>query len=547
MKVLFYYIKKLKWWYILLIVTYFGEAWLGALLPRILGHFIDSLDTRNSYLEGRISPTQWVLLYISIFSAKKLLEIIAGFVATLIGIKVVKDLRERLFRKIFFLPLQKVLQIPLGDKVQRIMSDVESITSVMVSPFINFLSRVLSMGWALYFVFKIYPPAGWILIGVAVPTSIVSWKASRFIYNISAQIVKDTAVMRSYLFSRFSAIIPLHLFALISEEISIWKEKVRRWQKLVLRRSFMQGGTFLVLQILAGLSTGAILFLSARGIHRSLLTIGDTVTLFQYAQQVISPLLQLNLHALQISVALASIRRVDEILQQDEERKWRYHILPNKAAEQEIHLNGAISFQNVSFSYSEDVKVFVDFSLEIHAGEHIAIYAPSGRGKSTWLLLLLGIYSPSKGAILLDGINVKDLPPSFRKQIGVLWQEDFLIQGSIKRNLCLFRDCSDSNLWEVLQEVGLKEKVMQLPYGLESLIGEQGEIFSKGERRRLEIARLLLQETPIVVLDEPTSNLDLALSRKVLSSIKRHFQGKTVIYLTHDLVVQDFVDRYVIL
>ncbi len=537
---LLHYIKRLKWWYVLLISLYFGEAWLGALLPRIFGRLIDNL---GEYLEGG-NTIHWILLYVGVFFVKKILEIMAGLVAAWIGIKVVKDLRERLFQKILFLPLNRVLQIPVGDRVQRTMSDVESITSIMVSPFINFLSRILSMGWALYFVFKIYPLAGWVLIGVAVPTSIVSWKASRFIYNLSSIIVKSMAAMRSYLFSRFSAIIPLHLFALISEEISVWEEKVNRWEKLALRRSFVQGGAFLIMQALAGLSTGAILFLSAKGIRNSLLTVGDTVTLFQYAQQVLSPLLQLNLHALQISVALASIRRVDEILGEKEER---WHHGSYKATGREIRLRGTISFQNVSFSYPGNARVFTELSLEIRAGEHVAIYAPSGRGKSTWLLLLLGIYTPSKGAVLLDGVNIKNLSVWFRKQIGILWQEDFLIQGSVRRNLCLFRHCSDGDLWEVLQEVGLREKVMRLPNGLDSLVGEQGETFSKGERRRLEIARLLLQETPIVVLDEPTSNLDLMLSRKVLSSIKKRFQGKTVVYLTHDLVVQDFVDRYIVL
>lgn len=196
-----------------------------------------------------------------------------------------------------------------------------------------------------------------------------------------------------------------------------------------------------------------------------------------------------------------------------------------------------VDIKNVDFRYSKDSKLILDdISLKVKQGEKVAILGRSGSGKSTLASLIRGDLTPTKGTITLNGIPTDEFGDQIAKYMGVMHQSPYLFNTTILNNIRLGNEeASEEEVWKVLKRVGLQKKVNELPNGLETKIGEAGLIFSGGERHRLMLARILLQDTPIVILDEPTVGLDPLTEQQVIDTFLHELKGKTLIWITHHL------------
>ncbi|VTS96465.1 competence factor transporting ATP-binding/permease protein [Streptococcus dysgalactiae subsp. equisimilis] len=205
--------------------------------------------------------------------------------------------------------------------------------------------------------------------------------------------------------------------------------------------------------------------------------------------------------------------------------------------------------ENLTFRYgSEEKKVLDHFSLDIKTGEKLAILGRSGSGKSTLATLLRGDLLAEEGQILLGGVSVTQLGDQVAEYIGVIQQAPYLFNTTLLNNLRLGNeDASLSQVWEVLDRVGLRKMVEQLPDGLNTMVDEAGLRFSGGERHRLALARILLQESPIVILDEPTVGLDSITEKNLLATFMEALEGKTLIWITHHLKGIEHADRVIFL
>ncbi|ATX38905.1 Iron import ATP-binding/permease protein IrtB [Streptococcus iniae] len=206
-----------------------------------------------------------------------------------------------------------------------------------------------------------------------------------------------------------------------------------------------------------------------------------------------------------------------------------------------------LQIQNLSFSYGNGQgNVLEGLDLEIKQGQKLAILGRSGSGKSTFASLLRGDLTPSQGHILLGGYPVSELKEHISDYISVIQQAPYLFNTSILNNLRLAnQEASVSEVWKILDKVGLKEMVERLPEGLETMVDEAGLRFSGGERHRLALARILLQDTPIVLLDEPTVGLDPITEMKLLKTFMQALEGKTLIWITHHLKGIEACDRVI--
>lgn len=224
---------------------------------------------------------------------------------------------------------------------------------------------------------------------------------------------------------------------------------------------------------------------------------------------------------------------------------------PKESETQALSPRGPLDFhiENLTFRYgSEEKKVLDQFSLDIKAGEKLAILGRSGSGKSTLATLLRGDLLAEEGQVLLGGVPVNQVGDQIADYIGVIQQAPYLFNTSLLNNLRLGNEeASLSQVWEVLDRVGLRKMVENLPDGLNTMVDEAGLRFSGGERHRLALARILLQETPIVLLDEPTVGLDPITEKNLLATFMEALEGKTLIWITHHLKGIEHVDRVIFL
>lgn len=212
------------------------------------------------------------------------------------------------------------------------------------------------------------------------------------------------------------------------------------------------------------------------------------------------------------------------------------------------HLRGDICYQNVSFGYSAQNKIFTDLNLQIRAGETVAFVGPSGAGKTTLCSLLPRFYELNDGIITIDGINIRDMTQqSLRNNIGIVQQDVFLFGGSIRENIAYGKlDASDDEIMAAAQLARLDELINNLPDGLDTVVGERGVKLSGGQKQRLSIARIFLKNPPILILDEATSALDTATEQAIQLALTELSQGRTTLVIAHRLATIQNADRIIV-
>lgn len=212
------------------------------------------------------------------------------------------------------------------------------------------------------------------------------------------------------------------------------------------------------------------------------------------------------------------------------------------------HLRGDICYQDVSFGYSPQSKIFTHLNLQIRAGETVAFVGPSGAGKTTLCSLLPRFYEVDGGAITIDGINIRDMTQqSLRNNIGIVQQDVFLFGGSIRENIAYGKlDASDDEIMAAARQARLDELIESLPDGLDTVVGERGVKLSGGQKQRLSIARIFLKNPPILILDEATSALDTATEQAIQLALTELSQGRTTLVIAHRLATIQNADRIIV-
>jgi ATP-binding cassette subfamily B protein/subfamily B ATP-binding cassette protein MsbA len=239
----------------------------------------------------------------------------------------------------------------------------------------------------------------------------------------------------------------------------------------------------------------------------------------------------------------AAGERVFEILDSEEE--------PGLESGQELHdpVKGHVEYRDVSFSYGEELSTINGVNLEAEPGQTIALVGPTGAGKTTLINLLTRFYEYDGGEILVDGVAVNSIKKrSLRNAIGYVTQESFLFNGTIRENLLIAnRDATDEEMWKSLEIANASDFVMQLPQGLDTQVGERGVKLSVGEKQRVSVARSLLRNPPILLLDEATASVDTETERLIQEALERLMQNRTSFVIAHRLSTVRGADRIYVL
>jgi ATP-binding cassette subfamily B protein len=310
----------------------------------------------------------------------------------------------------------------------------------------------------------------------------------------------------------------------------------RRMHEL-LRVSFLQGGFDLLIGTTIGIGTAATLYVGVMHVRAGILSLGDLTLIIAYVAQLFEPLKNISKKLAELQGAMASAERAFAILDEIPDVTERPHAKPIQRA------RGEIIFDKVFFNYGKN-EVFSGLDLEIPAGARVGIQGRTGSGKSTMMSLLTRLYDVTGGRILLDGIDLRDYKSAdLRKQFAIVLQDSVLFSCSIAENIAYGRaGATEAQIVEAARLANAHEFIVSLPEGYDTLVGDRGMQLSGGERQRISLARAFLKDAPILILDEPTSAMDLHTEALVLEAFERLMRGRTAFMIAHRLSTLDLCD-----
>jgi ATP-binding cassette subfamily B protein/subfamily B ATP-binding cassette protein MsbA len=292
--------------------------------------------------------------------------------------------------------------------------------------------------------------------------------------------------------------------------------------------------------VLRALATAVVTVAGVIRVSKGELSAGDLIVFVSYTRKASSPMRSFAREAAKLTAAMARADRIAEVLTEDDFIKDKPHAYRGPRA------RGAVELDHVSFQYAGERHAVHDVDLTLEAGQRLALTGASGAGKSTLAALVARFYDPTDGRVLIDGRDAKDCKQEWlRDQIAVVLQDTVLFTGSVRDNIAYGTDASDEQIRHAAQAAAAHDFIARLPDGYDTELGPQGTGLSGGQRQRLGIARTLLRNPPIIILDEPTTALDKDSEDQVLEGLDRLMRGRTCILITHSARLASTADQIV--
>ena len=457
---------------------------------------------------------------------------------------VVHDLRREIFSALQRLSLSYFENRSTGEIMSRVTNDTEHVERI----FIDGLEAAVTASLTLIGITVMLFTLNWKLAALSllpIPFLLISagWFTST-VHGYYYQIRKHSAELSGYLQDALSGIRETMGLMRQSHEQARFDRLSRRYSDANLKAMFLWSVYSPGMMLLGSLGTVVILWYGASEVMDGRLTLGELVLFLSYLALFYVPINQIHSVNHLLQHALAASERVFEVLDTIPDVIDRPGVVPPP------HRGlGVVRFEQVSFHYRFDVPVIKNLSVSIAAGEHVALVGPSGAGKSTILKMLMRFYDVNKGAILLDGCDLRDLPLAYlRRQIGFVPQEPFLFNGTVRDNI-LYGDleANQERIERVARAAQAHDFIAALPEGYETWIGERGVKLSVGQKQRISIARVLLKDPSIVVFDEATSNIDTDTELKIRDALTELTNGRTTFIIAHRLSTLHDVDRIVVI
>jgi ATP-binding cassette subfamily B protein len=455
-----------------------------------------------------------------------------------IGNRVLRRVRDHVFTHLHGLSLSFHTKARSGDLLIRITRDVSllrDVTSTSIMPMlasllvlVGMLIVVLLLEWRLA-----------LLAMLTVPFFLLTTiKLGRGIHNAARKQRRREGAMAAAAAESITAIREVQALSLEDEFAESFGRRNQQSQQEELKAARLSAKLGRTVDILGAVATALVLWYGAFLVTRGRMTTGDLIVFLTYLKRAFKPARDFAKHTGRLAKAAAGGERVLAVL----EREPDVRDAPEAVAAPRF--SGAVEFRDVVFDYGTKPPVLSGVSFRVRPGGFIVVTGPSGGGKSTLVSLLLRLYDPVRGSVLVDGRDVREFTlSSLRSQIGVVLQDTQLFAGSVRENIAL--GCPERTFEEIeaaARTANADEFIRRLPEGYDTLVGERGATVSRGQRQRIAIARAVLRRTPILLFDEPTTGLDGASEACVTQAIQRLPGEMTRILVTHDLRVAQSAD-----
>ena len=445
--------------------------------------------------------------------------------------RLISELRQKVQAHVGRLPVSFHDSTKSGVLVSRIMTDVEGVRNLIGTGLVDLAGGLLTAGIALVVLLRISTLMTALAFGFLLCFGLALQKAFTTIRPIFRERGKINAEVTGRLAESLSGVRVVKGYHAEEREEKVFSTGVMRLLDNVMRTLTATSIMGLSASVLLGVVGAVIMFVGARQILAGSLTIGGFFTYTLFMGFLIAPIMQIVAIGTQITEALAGLERTHEILKESAEDKDPRRTVTLPA------IVGNIDFEHVSFSYDGSRTVLSDVSFHASPGTVTALVGSSGSGKSTMIGLISAFYLPTKGTVLVDGMDLSTVRlDSYRTQLGVVLQESFLFDGSIRENVAFSRpDASEEALMRVCRIARVDEFAEGFADKYDTIVGERGVKLSGGQRQRISIARAILAEPRILILDEATSSLDSESEQMIQEGLSYLMQGRTTFVIAHRL------------
>jgi ABC-type multidrug transport system fused ATPase/permease subunit len=309
------------------------------------------------------------------------------------------------------------------------------------------------------------------------------------------------------------------------------------------RAARMEAAAARTIEIISAVGKWAVVMFGSVQVLQGRMTPGDVLIFWGYVSKMYKPIRTVSRLSTKFSRAQVSGERIGEILEIDPEIKDDPNAVEAK------NLRGTIVFDHVSFDYGDGRHVLKEACFTVKPGQRVALVGASGAGKSTIVCLLLRLFDPQQGAVLVDGLDIRRYGrESLRREIGVVLQDSVLMGATVRENIAYGkRDAHNDEIVAAAEAANAHEFIANLEQGYDTVIGERGATLSGGQRQRIAIARALIRDTPILVLDEPLTGIDIESGQKIRDALRRLMADKTCLFITHDLEIPAEADHVLVL
>ena len=443
----------------------------------------------------------------------------------------IAKLRVQVQKKVIYLPTRFFDNTKSGELVSRIMTDVEGVRNLVGTGLVQLVGGVLTAFISLALLIRISPMMTvYVLVPVAI-FGVVSLKAFGYIRPVFRERGKINAEVTGRLTETLNGVRVIKGFNAEKQEIKSFEEGTEKLflnvkKSLTTTSIITSSATFLL-----GLSSTGIMGIGGYMIMNNDLTIGQFLSFTLYLGFMIAPIVQMSNIGSQLTEAFAGLDRTEELMNMESEDDGSIRTQKIK------NIEGHVQFSNVTFGYEEEKKVLHDISFEAHPGSVTALVGSSGSGKSTIAALAASFINPNVGTITVDGYDLSLISlENFRSQLGVVLQDDFLFEGTIKENILFPRPtATDAEIVTAAEAAYVTEFTDGFEEGMATVIGERGIKLSGGQRQRIAIARAILANPRILILDEATSNLDTESESYIQKSLENLMGGRTTFVIAHRL------------
>ncbi|MGH9607745.1 MAG: ABC transporter ATP-binding protein [Terracidiphilus sp.] len=511
----------------------------GLVLPASSKFLIDNVLVRH---QGRLlAPIVGAVL------AATLIQGLSSFGLTQVLSKeaqrLIAELRVRVHFHVSCLPLAYYDSNKAGTLVARIMSDVEGLRNLLGTGMVQFAGGLMTALFALIVLVKISLIMTVYAVGILVAFSVVLQKAFSVIRPIFRERRRINAEVTGRLTESIGGVRVVKGYHAEAREQRVFAEGVKRLLDNVLKTLTATSVMSLAATTLLGLVSALIMILGAHRILAGGMTLGTFVTYTIFLGMLVAPAMQVVGVGTQLSEAMAGLERTREVLEEpreDDDPERRIAMGP---------LHGEVRFEEVSFAYENGKTVLVEVSFKAAPGTVTALVGPSGAGKSTLIGLVCGFYSPMSGIITIDGADLRRITlDSYRTQLGVVLQESFLFDGTIRENVAFSRpDAGQGEVLEACRIARVDEFAESFEHGYDTVVGERGVKLSGGQRQRVSIARAILADPRILILDEATSSLDSESEAQIQDGLGYLMGGRTTFVIAHRLSTVRRADQILVL
>jgi ATP-binding cassette subfamily B protein len=450
---------------------------------------------------------------------------------TYTGEKLVWDFRARLLNHVQRLPLVFHDHYGPTDSVYRIQHDAPSIQYVTIQGVVPLLTSFFTLAGMIIVTAKMDAELAMVALLITPILFVLSLGCSRIVRKRSQTIKDLDSSAMSVIQEVIGSIRVIKAFGQEGREHTRFVRRSGERMSHQVQLSLQQA----LFNVLIGLTiaggTAATLYIGVRHVRGGALTVGSLLMIMAYVAQVYQPLQLLTTKTTELQAWFASLERAFMLLDQEPEISEHAGALAIDRA------RGEFEFCNVSFRFEESQHGLHSLSFHIPSGSRVGIVGATGAGKTTLLNLLMRFYDPCEGRVLLDGVDIRDYRiADLRRQFGVVLQEPVLFAASIAENIAYGKpDASDAEIVEAAKAAASHQFVLELPDGYETQVGERGSRLSGGERQRISLARAFLRDSPILILDEPTSSVDVHTEAAIMEATERLMAGRTTFMIAHRL------------